>query len=244
MDTFDSCGALDLSSATSASSGCNSTKVSDEEYSDHGMENGSTGGTPAPIGGKRKSGEMEGGEGLSGKRKRSKSDQERRTELEFTEEKVRALNKRRNIRDVLSEDMLTETTRKAQADEEERLQRLRQQDALTKEDLMATSEASDENKGMSDTVEEEEEDEDPNNSGMHVNDALNTREADGRVLINTQHPKDDPDIYLAPQLAAAIKPHQIGGVRFLYDNIVESVNRFSTSQGYGCILAHSMGLGE
>merc|ERR1712154_500022 len=58
------------------------------------------------------------------------------------------------------------------------------------------------------------------------------------------HTKNDPDIFLAPQLAAAIKPHQIGGVRFLYDNIIESVNRFSTSQGFGCILAHSMGLGK
>lgn len=37
---------------------------------------------------------------------------------------------------------------------------------------------------------------------------------------------------------------QIGGVRFLFDNIIESVERFSTSTGFGCILAHSMGLGK
>lgn len=37
---------------------------------------------------------------------------------------------------------------------------------------------------------------------------------------------------------------QIGGIRFLYDNLVESVQRFSGSQGFGCILAHSMGLGK
>lgn len=37
---------------------------------------------------------------------------------------------------------------------------------------------------------------------------------------------------------------QIGGIRFLYDNLVESVERFSNSSGFGCILAHSMGLGK
>lgn len=37
---------------------------------------------------------------------------------------------------------------------------------------------------------------------------------------------------------------QIGGIRFLYDNLVESVERFNSSTGFGCILAHSMGLGK
>lgn len=39
-------------------------------------------------------------------------------------------------------------------------------------------------------------------------------------------------------------PLQIGGIRFLYDNIVESMTRFNSSSGFGCILAHSMGLGK
>ena len=37
---------------------------------------------------------------------------------------------------------------------------------------------------------------------------------------------------------------QIGGIRFLYDNIVESLTQFNSSVGFGCILAHSMGLGK
>ena len=212
---FDSCGALDLSSA--ASSGCPSTKVSDEETSDTGES-----------GGKRSSEEGETSAGEFSQRKRMRGEQGAR---------------RRNIREVLAEDRLNVITREARAEEEQRLVRLRQQPETVGSDQMVTSEDSDECRIMSDNLDDEEE-EDPNNSGMHVNDALNIRHSDGSVLVNVSHTKNDPDIFLAPQLAAAIKPHQIGGVRFLYDNIVESVSRFSTSQGYGCILAHNMGLGK
>merc|ERR1719495_2633193 len=92
--------------------------------------------------------------------------------------------------------------------------------------------------------EDDDEDEDPNNSGLHVNDALNVPNAKGNVLVNVGHPDSDRDALLAPQLAAMAKPHQIGGIRFLYDNIIESEERFRGSQGFGCILAHSMGLGK
>lgn len=86
--------------------------------------------------------------------------------------------------------------------------------------------------------------EDPNNSGSHTNDLFNQPDSEGRVLVNVGHPPEEEDIFLAPQLARAVKAHQIGGIRFLYDNVVESVTRFPTSSGFGCILAHSMGLGK
>lgn len=86
--------------------------------------------------------------------------------------------------------------------------------------------------------------EDPNNSGSHTNDCLNQPDSEGRVLVNLGHPSEDPDIFLAPQLARIVKPHQIGGIRFLYDNVVENLKRYQTSTGFGCILAHSMGLGK
>ncbi|XP_041835650.1 helicase ARIP4 isoform X2 [Melanotaenia boesemani] len=81
-------------------------------------------------------------------------------------------------------------------------------------------------------------------SGAHINDALNLPDAQGRVLVNINHPAEEKDIFLAPQLAKAVKPHQIGGIRFLYDNLIESLERYKTSSGFGCILAHSMGLGK
>lgn len=92
--------------------------------------------------------------------------------------------------------------------------------------------------------EEEEEDVDPTNSGMHTNDLYNIPDEQGRVLINVGKPENEPEIFLAPQIARIIKPHQIGGVRFLFDNVVESIERFNSSTGFGCILAHSMGLGK
>ncbi|KAF3689898.1 Helicase ARIP4 [Channa argus] len=81
-------------------------------------------------------------------------------------------------------------------------------------------------------------------SGAHINDSLNLPDAQGQVLVNINHPAEEKDIYLAPQLARAVKPHQIGGIRFLYDNLIESLERYKTSSGFGCILAHSMGLGK
>ncbi|KAG5873295.1 hypothetical protein JTB14_028409 [Gonioctena quinquepunctata] len=92
--------------------------------------------------------------------------------------------------------------------------------------------------------EEDEPDDDPSNSGMHTNDQFNQPDEKGRVLVNVGHPEGEPDIFVAPQIARIIKPHQIGGVRFLYDNVVESTSRFESSSGFGCILAHSMGLGK
>ncbi|NXI54568.1 ARIP4 Helicase, partial [Chloroceryle aenea] len=96
----------------------------------------------------------------------------------------------------------------------------------------------------SDSGNEGEEDGNEESSGSHVNDALNQSDALGQVIVNINHPPNEEDIFLAPQLAHAVKPHQIGGIRFLYDNLVESLERFKTSSGFGCILAHSMGLGK
>ncbi|GAB1600203.1 helicase ARIP4-like [Argonauta hians] len=92
--------------------------------------------------------------------------------------------------------------------------------------------------------EEEEEEEDMDNVGTHINDDVNQPDETGNVLINIGHPEGDPDVFLPPHIAAVIKPHQIGGIRFLYDNVIESKSRFKTSSGFGCILAHSMGLGK
>lgn len=62
-------------------------------------------------------------------------------------------------------------------------------------------------------AQEEEEDstDDPNDSGFHINDQENQPDAQGRVLVNVKHPNEDPDVFLAPQIARVIKPHQVRG---------------------------------
>ena len=90
----------------------------------------------------------------------------------------------------------------------------------------------------------EEDVDDPDNSGMHTDDRLNIKTKDGKVLINISEKNPEEPVHVAESIQNVIKPHQIGGVRFLYDNIIESPSTFQKSQGFGCILAHSMGLGK
>ncbi|CAH8507238.1 unnamed protein product [Schistosoma turkestanicum] len=78
-----------------------------------------------------------------------------------------------------------------------------------------------------------------------IQDAENLADVDGKIIINrSRDQEEEPEIVLCPQMARVIKPHQVSGIRFLYDNVVESVKRFQTTDGFGCILAHSMGLGK
>ena len=51
-------------------------------------------------------------------------------------------------------------------------------------------------------------------------------------------------IDVEPTIAFHLKPHQRGGVKFLWDCCCENLKRLRTSQGSGAILAHCMGLGK
>lgn len=46
-------------------------------------------------------------------------------------------------------------------------------------------------------------------SGAHTDDAFNHPDARGRVLVNLNHPSEEEDIFLSPQLARTVKPHQV-----------------------------------
>lgn len=79
-------------------------------------------------------------------------------------------------------------------------------------------------------VEESDED-DPDNSGMHTNDKLNARTSDGKVVVNVSEKNPDQLIYVADSVQNVIKPHQIGGVRFLYDNIIGTYTTAYSKEG-------------
>ncbi|CAG2115751.1 unnamed protein product, partial [Medioppia subpectinata] len=68
-----------------------------------------------------------------------------------------------------------------------------------------------------------------------------------RVVVNLEHPLGEPDVYLSAKISKAVNAHQIGGIRFIYDNIIETVDHYKktpNSDGFGCILSHAMGLGK
>ncbi|KAI1800638.1 P-loop containing nucleoside triphosphate hydrolase protein [Daldinia bambusicola] len=59
-----------------------------------------------------------------------------------------------------------------------------------------------------------------------------------KMIINESKEDDQGFIYIHPEIALRIKEHQIGGVRFMWNQIVDS------NAKQGCLLAHTMGLGK
>ena len=54
----------------------------------------------------------------------------------------------------------------------------------------------------------------------------------------------EPRVAVDYRIARRLKEHQNGGVKFMFANMVERVDRSKSRDWQGCILAHCMGLGK
>lgn len=64
-------------------------------------------------------------------------------------------------------------------------------------------------------------------------------------IVNVAREEDEQPVRIPPSMSARLKPHQVAGIRFMWENIIQSVRKVkSGDKGLGCILAHTMGLGK
>ncbi|XP_078601570.1 uncharacterized protein LOC144876306 isoform X5 [Branchiostoma floridae x Branchiostoma japonicum] len=65
-----------------------------------------------------------------------------------------------------------------------------------------------------------------------------------RLVLEKDPKTKEPVIEVDRQLCRKLKPHQVEGVRFLWDSLYETVEKGNKEEGSGAILAHCMGLGK
>uniref|UniRef100_UPI000D62799B transcriptional regulator ATRX homolog n=1 Tax=Cynara cardunculus var. scolymus TaxID=59895 RepID=UPI000D62799B len=68
-------------------------------------------------------------------------------------------------------------------------------------------------------------------------------ENSSRLILEVSSVNHEPIVEVNPELVKLAKPHQVKGIRFMWDCVIESVDMVEQN-GSGCILAHSMGLGK
>ncbi|CAN6460467.1 unnamed protein product [Victoria cruziana] len=70
-------------------------------------------------------------------------------------------------------------------------------------------------------------------------------DAGNGYILNVAREENEDPIRVPPSISTFLKPHQIAGIRFMWENCIQSVRKVkSGDKGLGCILAHAMGLGK
>ncbi|MCO5556933.1 hypothetical protein L7F22_010488 [Adiantum nelumboides] len=66
-----------------------------------------------------------------------------------------------------------------------------------------------------------------------------------KCAVNIARDVDEEEVLIPSGIAKFLKPHQIEGVQFMWENCIESIKKVKAGDpGNGCIVAHSMGLGK
>ncbi|XP_061608731.1 transcriptional regulator ATRX-like [Phyllopteryx taeniolatus] len=121
---------------------------------------------------------------------------------------------RKKIRKIIQDDNLRSETQEALREEEERCKRL-----ASREQLM-------EDRRETIVVDQSQE-------------SVTTK-----LILDQDEQTRTPLVQVHRNLVTELKPHQVDGVQFIWDNCCESVKKANSSLGSGCILAHCMGLGK
>ncbi|KAA3472957.1 protein CHROMATIN REMODELING 20 [Gossypium australe] len=70
-------------------------------------------------------------------------------------------------------------------------------------------------------------------------------DANTGYIVNVRREDGEEAVRIPPSISAKLKVHQIAGIRFMWENIIQSITKVkSGDKGLGCILAHTMGLGK
>jgi hypothetical protein len=126
-------------------------------------------------------------------------------------------------RRMLNDADLTQMTKKALEDERQRVQRVqeRQSQLPPSSQIIIDDDSLDFDSSMKKKDEEKE----------------------AQLVFEFEPNTNKPLIFVLPELVAKMKPHQLDGTMFLWDNVYESIARIKKdNEGTGCILAHHMGL--
>jgi transcriptional regulator ATRX len=135
---------------------------------------------------------------------------------------------RKNIRKIIDDEELAYQTKHAIEAERERRQRI-----------------ADKQKEYNETLIEQA----PSSSSLLLNtsnESSSMSNIHSRLILELDKITNEPLIEVSTKLVEHFKPHQSDGLRFLWNNVFESIEAIERkkSSSNGCILAHCMGLGK